>query len=100
MAGFGGGSSYIGLLVLFGTFYQVAPVISLFCNIIVVSIGTLNFFKNRLLNLKKLTPFLIGSIPMSYLGGLIVTEKLFYQTSLIVFLFISAARMLAMDSKV
>ena len=43
MAGFGGGSTYTALLVLAGTDYRAVPVISLLCNVVVVSIGAAAF---------------------------------------------------------
>ena len=35
--GFGGGSTYLALLLLSGVSYQIFPIIALACNIIVVS---------------------------------------------------------------
>jgi uncharacterized membrane protein YfcA len=67
--GFGGGSSYNALLVLTGEDFQVIPVISLSCNIIVVSGGAFHFYKAGLLSSWKLLPFVILSIPMAWLGG-------------------------------
>ena len=67
--GFGGGSSYNALLVLAGEDFHLIPVISLSCNIIVVSGGAFHFQNAGLLSSRKLLPFLILSIPMAWFGG-------------------------------
>ena len=76
--GFGGGSTYTALLALFNVDYQLIPIISLSCNILVVSIGTVFYIKNRLLNNKLLFSLVIVSAPLSLLGGLLkINQKLF-----------------------
>ena len=45
LVGFGGGSTYISLLAVFGISHTVAPSIALICNIIVVAGGTYHFLK-------------------------------------------------------
>jgi uncharacterized protein len=69
MAGFGGGSSYLALLVLFGAPIEIVPKIALICNIIVVSNGSLQFARAGHFSWKLLAPFLATSIPFAYLGG-------------------------------
>jgi uncharacterized membrane protein YfcA len=76
--GFGGGSSYNALLVLAGTDFHLIPLISLSCNVIVVSGGVFHFHKAGLLDIKALLPYLMLSIPMAWFGGnLQVSESLF-----------------------
>ena len=45
MVGFGGGSTYLALLVLFSVPYAMVPKVALVCNLIVVSGGCYFFFK-------------------------------------------------------
>ena len=73
--GFGGGSTYLGLLLLWGMPYFIFPVIALSCNIIVVSGNCFNYARAGNLNLKLLIPYLIGSIPLAFVGGSIPIEK-------------------------
>ncbi len=73
--GFGGGSTYLALLLIWGIPYSIFPVIALSCNIIVVSGNCFNYVKAGNLNLKLLLPYLIGSIPLAYLGGSLPVEK-------------------------
>jgi len=76
--GFGGGSTYLALLLIWGIPYFIFPVIALSCNIIVVSGNCFNYIRAGNLNLKFLLPYLIGSIPLAYIGGsLPIEEKLF-----------------------
>ena len=63
--GFGGGSTYLALLLLWGVPYFVFPLIALCCNIIVVSGNCFNYIRAGNLNLKLLGPYLIGSIPLN-----------------------------------
>jgi hypothetical protein len=67
--GFGGGSSYLALLAVYGLPIADMKLTALVCNIIVVTGGTLLFVKNRQLDIKKTLPLVIASIPLAYLGG-------------------------------
>jgi len=77
--GFGGGSTYLALLLIWGVPYFVFPIIALCCNIIVVSGNCFNYIKAGNLNLKLLTPYLTGSIPLAYIGGSLPIEKNFFE---------------------
>ena len=84
--GFGGGSTYLALLLIWGVPYFIFPVIALSCNIIVVSGNCFNYIRAGNLNLKLLTPYLIGSIPLSYFGGSLVIEKELFEILLFIVL--------------
>ena len=73
--GFGGGSTYLALLLIWDTPYYIFPIIALFCNIIVVTGNSINYIRAGNHNLKLLIPFLIGSIPLSFLGGTLIINK-------------------------
>ena len=77
--GFGGGSTYLALLLIWGVPYFIFPVIALSCNIIVVSGNCFNYIRAGNLNLKLLSPYLIGSIPLAYIGGSLPIEKNFFE---------------------
>lgn len=68
--GFGGGSSYTALLTLSGVEPKLIPVISLCCNIVVVSGGTWRFWRAGLIDWKAVVPLLAVSAPLAFLGGL------------------------------
>ena len=73
--GFGGASTYLALLLLWGVPYHIFPIIALACNIIVVSGNSLNYSRAGNLNLKLLFPYLLGSVPFAFFGGSIQIEK-------------------------
>ena len=73
--GFGGGSTYLALLLIWGIPYNIFPIIALSCNIIVVSGNCFNYIRAGNLNLKLLIPYLIGSIPLAFIGGSLPIEK-------------------------
>ena len=50
--GFGGGSTYLALLLIWGVPYTIFPIIALACNIIVVSGNCFNYIRAGNLNLK------------------------------------------------
>ena len=73
--GFGGGSTYLALLLLWGIPFVIFPVIALLCNIIVVSGNSFNYIRFGSYNFRLLTPFLVGSIPLAFLGGTLSINK-------------------------
>jgi hypothetical protein len=76
--GFGGGSTYIALLVLAGVSAQLVPVIAPLCNIVVVTGGTIRFARAGLVPWRRVLPLVLVSAPAAYLGGLTpITQKAF-----------------------
>ena len=92
--GFGGGSTYLALLLIWGIPYQIFPVIALSCNIIVVSGNCFNYIRAGNLNLKLLTPYLIGSIPLAFIGGSLPIEKKIFEILLFLVLTIAGTLLL------
>ena len=82
--GFGGGSTYLALMLIWDIPYYIFPVIALICNIFVVSGNSFNYIKAGNLNLKLLLPYLIGSIPLAFFGGSLQIDKNLFE----IFLFI------------
>ena len=87
--GFGGGSTYLALLLVWGVPYFIFPVIALSCNIIVVLGNCFNYIRAGNLNFRLLFPYLLGSIPLAYIGGSISIEKRLFEIFL--FLVLAAA---------
>ena len=90
--GFGGGSTYLALLLIWGVPYFIFPIIALSCNIIVVSGNCFNYIRAGNLNFKLLIPYLIGSIPLAFIGGSLPIEKRLFE--ILLFLVLSAAGIL------
>ena len=92
--GFGGGSTYLVLLLIWDIPYFIFPVVALVCNILVVSGNSFNYIRAGNLNLKLITPYLIGSIPLSYLGGSLIVSKEIFEILLFFVLGISGILLL------
>ena len=92
--GFGGGSTYLALLLIWGVPYFIFPVIALSCNILVVSGNSFNYIRAGNLNLRLLIPYLIGSVPMAYIGGSLPIEKRLFEILLFVVLAVAGALLL------
>jgi uncharacterized membrane protein YfcA len=90
--GFGGGSTYLALLLIWDIPFYIFPVIALLCNIIVVTGNSINYVKAGNYNYKLLIPFLIGSIPMAFLGGTLSINKEIFE--ILLFLVLSIAGVL------
>ena len=92
--GFGGGSTYLALLFIWGVPYFIFPLIALSCNIVVVSGNCFNYIRAGNLNLKLLIPYLIGSIPLAFIGGSLPIEKKIFEILLFVVLAIAGLLLL------
>ena len=87
--GFGGGSTYLALLLIWGIPYSIFPLIALSCNIIVVSGNCFNYIRSGNLNLKLLIPYLAGSIPLAFIGGSLPVDKQLFEILLFLVLLIA-----------
>ena len=96
--GFGGGSTYLALLLIWGVPYTIFPVIALVCNIIVVSGNSINFIRSKNINFSLLFPYLIGSIPLAFIGGSISIDKSLFEILLFCVLLV-AGIFLLIESK-
>ena len=92
--GFGGGSTYLALLLIWEVPYFIFPVIALLSNIIVVSGNCFNYIRAGNLNIKLLLPYLIGSIPLAYLGGSLTLEKEIFEILLFIVLLFAGTLLL------
>ena len=90
--GFGGGSTYLALLLIWDIPYYIFPILALICNVIVVSGNSFNYIRAGNHNIKLLIPFLIGSVPLAFLGGSFRIDKELFE--IILFLVLSIAGLL------
>ncbi|KTE28035.1 MULTISPECIES: sulfite exporter TauE/SafE family protein [unclassified Sphingopyxis] len=68
--GFGGGSTYTALLLLGGVAVGLVPAISLACNVVVVTGGTIRFARAGVMPWAKALPLIVVAAPLAFLGGL------------------------------
>ena len=92
--GFGGGSTYLALLLIWDIPYYIFPVLALVCNVIVVSGNSFNYIRTGNFNSKLLLVYLVGSIPFAFLGGSIAVEKKFFEIILFVVLSLAGSFLL------
>ena len=87
--GFGGGSTYLALLLIWDIPYYIFPIIALFCNIIVVSGNSINFIRSGNINFKLVLPFLVGSVPLAFFGASLSIDKDIFELILFIILVIA-----------
>lgn len=91
--GHGGASGYLALMALFSFPPEFMRPSALVLNIFVSSIALFSYARNSHFRLKLLLPFIITSVPMSFVGGLISTNPKIYKIILGIFLLIAIVRM-------
>lgn len=67
--GFGGGTSYLALMAVMAVPFETMRPAALLCNVVVVTGGTWIFYREGLLEIRRIWPFLVFSVPMAFLGG-------------------------------
>ena len=90
--GFGGGSTYLALMLIWEIPFYIIPILALCCNIIVVSGNSINYVRSGNLNLNLLIPYLVGSIPFAFFGASISISKELFE--IILFIILSIAGIL------
>ena len=73
--GFGGGSTYSALLALSGFDYRLIPVLSLACNIIVVTGGSIRFARAGITPWRGAILLTMIAAPAAFLGGLMPISR-------------------------
>ena len=96
--GFGGGSTYLALMLIWDVPFYIFPILALICNIIVVTGNSINFLRTKNINFNLLTPYLIGSVPFAYFGASISINKNLFEILLFLILLI-AGIFLLLESK-
>ena len=92
--GFGGGSTYLALMLIWEIPFYIIPILALCCNIIVVSGNSINYVRSGNLNLNLLVPYLMGSIPFAFFGASISISKELFEIILFIILFIAGILLL------
>ena len=92
--GFGGGSTYLALMLIWEIPFYIITVLALCCNIIVVSGNSINYVRSGNLNLNLLVPYLVGSIPFAFFGASISISKELFEIILFIILFIAGILLL------
>src|SRR5215203_498952 len=92
--GHAGASAYIALMALFGIAPAVMRPTALALNILVASFTSFRYLRAGMFRWRVLWPFLIGAIPMAFVGGAIQLPGAYYRPLVGIVLLIGAARLL------
>ncbi len=97
--GHGGASGYLALMAIFGVEVAVMKSTALTLNVFVSLISFYAFYRSGNFRFKLLLPFILGSIPMAFIGAQINIDPKIYKIILGVFLVIAVVRMIFFSSK-
>ena len=91
--GHGGASGYLALMALFSFSPEFMRPSALVLNIFVSTIAFYSYYRNSHFRFSLLLPFIITSVPFSFIGGMINVKPELYKILLGLFLVIAIARM-------
>jgi uncharacterized protein len=97
--GFGGGSSYLAAMALWGFPVTVLRSTALLCNVLVVANSTWVYGRAGLLDLKTVVPLSLASVPMAYWGATFLLKENLYFIILGSLLLVSAALLFFQKNK-
>jgi uncharacterized protein len=92
--GHGGASGYLALMAIFSIAPEVMKPTALLLNLFVSMTSFIQFYRGKHFDWKIFLPFAIASIPMAFLGGLIVVDGYIYKKILGLLLLIPIIRFL------
>ncbi len=97
--GHGGASGYLAMMAIFAFPAEVMKPTGLLLNLFVAGISFFHFWRKGHFNLKLFLAFALGSIPLSFLGGMIQIETEIYKIILGVLLIFAVLKMLDVFGK-
>ena len=80
--GHGGASGYLAIMALFGTQPELMKSSALILNLFVAGLAFIAYYKGGYFRMKLLLPFILGSIPMSFLGAKVIVDPHIYKVLL------------------
>lgn len=92
--GHGGASGYLAIMAIFAISPDSMRASALILNLFVAGISFYSFYKGGYFKIKLLVPFIVLSIPMSFVGARLQINPTTYKIILGIFLLIAIARML------
>jgi uncharacterized membrane protein YfcA len=92
--GHGGASGYLALMAIFSIAPTVMKPTALLLNLFVSLTAFIQFYRSQHFKWNVFLPFALASVPMSFIGGLLVVDGNIYKKILAVLLLIPIARFL------
>lgn len=90
--GHGGASGYLALMALFGIAPSVMKPTALLLNLFVSLTSFIQFYRGGHFRWKVFWPFALASIPLAYIGGLVIVDAVVYKKILGILLLIPIVR--------
>lgn len=90
--GHGGASGYLALMAIFSITPEVMKPSALLLNLFVSLTSFIQYYRGQHFRWKVFLPFAIASVPMSFIGGLVVVDGTIYKKILGVLLLVPIAR--------
>lgn len=97
--GHGGASGYLSMMTLFSFPPEVMKPTALLLNLFIAGIAFFHFYRAGFFNRKLFMAFAIGSIPLSFLGGMITVDTKIYKVILGILLIFAILRLLHVFGK-
>jgi len=96
--GLGGGSSYTAIMAIMGVSYTFIPTTSLTLNLVVTFIGMVNFWRKGYGRINLIIPFLLTSVPITYLASTMELPEIIFKIILISTLILVTVRLYIFNS--
>ncbi|MFY0598474.1 MAG: sulfite exporter TauE/SafE family protein [Cyclobacteriaceae bacterium] len=91
--GHGGASGYLALMAFYSFSLEIMRPSALVLNLFVAGISFIQFYRTGYFKLRLLLPFILSSVPMSFLGGMITLDPTWYKRILGVLLIAAILRL-------
>ena len=92
--GHGGASGYLALMAIYGVAPEVMKPTALLLNLFVSLTSFIQFYRGNHFNRKLFIPLALASVPMAFIGGMLVIQSAIYKKILGIFLIIPIVRFL------
>jgi hypothetical protein len=94
MVGHAGASGYLAAMALYGVAPSVMKPTALALNILVATVGAVQFVRAGLFSWRLFWPFALGSVPLAFLGGSLAVPITIYKRLLALVLLYAAYRLI------
>jgi uncharacterized membrane protein YfcA len=92
--GHAGASAYIALMAMFGVAPAIMRPTALALNVLVASFTSFRYVRAGMFRWRVLWPFLLGAMPLAFIGGAIQLPGAYYRPIVAIVLLLGAARLL------
>jgi uncharacterized protein len=97
--GHGGATAYLALMALFGFNTIIMKTTALSLNMVVAGIAFISFYRSGFFRWRSLWPFLLTSVPASFVGGRTGIDPNVYRIILGILLLIAIARIIFLNKR-